>query len=130
MTIDNARFRKPVVPGDRVEFHVVKQKQRGNIWKFHCDAMVDGALVAEADIGAMMVRKDRRMSRLQPAPAFIRSPSSKTARSSVRTSTIGPFCHVGPNVVLGGRLSNCCSHVVVIGRTDDRQGLPGSFRWP
>ena len=40
MTIDNARFRKPVVPGDVVEFHVVKQKQRGNIWKFHCDAKV------------------------------------------------------------------------------------------
>ncbi|MFD1744446.1 3-hydroxyacyl-ACP dehydratase FabZ [Rhizobium helianthi] len=56
MTIDNARFRKPVVPGDRVEIHVVKQKQRGNIWKFHCDALVDGALVAEADIGAMMMR--------------------------------------------------------------------------
>jgi len=36
MTIDNARFRKPVVPGDRVEFHVAKVKQRGNIWKFHC----------------------------------------------------------------------------------------------
>ncbi|MDI7864017.1 3-hydroxyacyl-ACP dehydratase FabZ [Rhizobiaceae bacterium n13] len=58
MTIDNARFRKPVVPGDRVEFHVQKQKQRGNIWKFHCDAKVDGALVAEADIGAMIVRKE------------------------------------------------------------------------
>ena len=59
MTIDNARFRKPVVPGDRVEYHVKKQKQRGNIWKFHCDAKVDGALVAEADIGAMIVRKDQ-----------------------------------------------------------------------
>lgn len=58
MTIDNARFRKPVVPGDRVEFHVVKQKQRGNIWKFHCDAKVDGQLVAEADIGAMIVKKE------------------------------------------------------------------------
>jgi 3-hydroxyacyl-[acyl-carrier-protein] dehydratase len=55
MTIDNARFRKPVVPGDRVEFHVVKQKQRGNIWKYHCDAMVDGQKVAEADVGAMMI---------------------------------------------------------------------------
>ncbi len=55
MTIDNARFRKPVVPGDRVEFHVTKQKQRGNIWKFHCDAIVDGQKVAEADVGAMMV---------------------------------------------------------------------------
>lgn len=59
MTIDNARFRKPVVPGDRVEFHVVKQKQRGNIWKYHCDAKVDGVLVAEADVGAMMVAKDK-----------------------------------------------------------------------
>ncbi|MBB3974841.1 3-hydroxyacyl-[acyl-carrier-protein] dehydratase [Rhizobium azooxidifex] len=58
MTIDNARFRKPVIPGDRVEYHVVKQKQRGNIWKFHCDAKVDGQLVAEADIGAMIVNKE------------------------------------------------------------------------
>jgi 3-hydroxyacyl-[acyl-carrier-protein] dehydratase len=59
MTIDNARFRKPVVPGDRVEFHVVKQKQRGSIWKFHCDAKVDGQLVAEADVGAMLMAKDK-----------------------------------------------------------------------
>jgi 3-hydroxyacyl-[acyl-carrier-protein] dehydratase len=59
MTIDNARFRKPVVPGDRVEFHVTKQKQRGSIWKFHCDAIVDGQLVAEADVGAMMTAKDK-----------------------------------------------------------------------
>ena len=60
MTIDNARFRRPVVPGDRVEFHVAKQKQRGNIWKFHCEAKVDGALAAEADIGAMIMRKDEK----------------------------------------------------------------------
>jgi len=59
MTIDNARFRKPVIPGDRVEFHVKKLKQRGNIWKFHCDAKVDGNLAAEADIGAMILRKDK-----------------------------------------------------------------------
>jgi len=59
MTIDNARFRKPVIPGDRVEFHVSKQRQRGNIWKFHCEARVDGVLVAEADVGAMMVDKEK-----------------------------------------------------------------------
>eukprot|EP01013_Petalomonas_cantuscygni_P004597 TRINITY_DN14999_c0_g1_i1.p1 TRINITY_DN14999_c0_g1~~TRINITY_DN14999_c0_g1_i1.p1 ORF type:complete len:161 (+),score=32.99 TRINITY_DN14999_c0_g1_i1:153-635(+) len=58
MTIDNARFRKPVVPGDQVRYKVVKQKQRRRVWKFHCEATVDGQLVAEADIGAMMVRKD------------------------------------------------------------------------
>jgi 3-hydroxyacyl-[acyl-carrier-protein] dehydratase len=58
MTIDNARFRKPVVPGDRVEYHVKKFKHRGNIWKFHCDAIVDGTKVAEADIGAMLVPEE------------------------------------------------------------------------
>lgn len=58
MTIDNARFRRPVVPGDRVEYHVNKSKQRGNIWKFHCDAIVSGVKVAEADIGAMLVSEE------------------------------------------------------------------------
>lgn len=55
MTIDECRFRKPVVPGDRLELHVVKTKQRGNIFKFDCHAEVDGHKVAEAKIGAMMV---------------------------------------------------------------------------
>ncbi|MCT7375638.1 3-hydroxyacyl-ACP dehydratase FabZ [Chelativorans salis] len=54
MTIDNAKFRKPVVPGDRLEIHVNKLKQRGNIWKFSCEAMVDGGKVAEAVISALM----------------------------------------------------------------------------
>ncbi|WP_376767782.1 3-hydroxyacyl-ACP dehydratase FabZ [Segnochrobactrum spirostomi] len=55
MTIDAAKFRKPVVPGDTVEYHVRKVRNRGNIWKFHCEAMVAGAKVAEADISAMLV---------------------------------------------------------------------------
>ena len=54
MTIDNAKFRKPVVPGDRLEYHVTKTKRRGPIWRFHCEALVDGSKVAEADIGAML----------------------------------------------------------------------------
>lgn len=58
MTIDNARFRKPVVPGDQVEYHVTKSKQRGNIWKFHCQAIVSGAKVAEADVGAMLITEE------------------------------------------------------------------------
>lgn len=60
MTIDNARFRKLVVPGDRLEIHVAKQRQRGNVWKFHCEARVEGALVAEADVAAMMIREDQQ----------------------------------------------------------------------
>ena len=54
MTIDNAKFRKPVIPGDRLEIHVRKLKKRGPIWKFACEAKVDGGLVAEAEIAAMM----------------------------------------------------------------------------
>ncbi len=54
MTIDGAKFRKPVVPGDRLEIHVKKVKQRGSIWKFECEAKVDGGKVAEATISAMM----------------------------------------------------------------------------
>ncbi|TYR33812.1 3-hydroxyacyl-ACP dehydratase FabZ [Mesorhizobium microcysteis] len=57
MTIDNAKFRRPVVPGDRLEIHVRKLKQRGNIWRFACEALVEGAKVAEAEISAMMSPK-------------------------------------------------------------------------
>jgi 3-hydroxyacyl-[acyl-carrier-protein] dehydratase len=54
LTIDNAKFRRPVVPGDRLELRVVKEKQRGNIWRFACEGVVDGVKVAEAVISAMM----------------------------------------------------------------------------
>ena len=54
MTIDNAKFRRPVVPGDRLEIHVTKLKQRGTIVRFACAAIVDGAKVAEAEISAMI----------------------------------------------------------------------------
>jgi len=54
MTIDNAKFRRPVIPGDQLELHVKKMKNRGNIWKYACEAIVDGSKVAEAEITAMM----------------------------------------------------------------------------
>jgi 3-hydroxyacyl-[acyl-carrier-protein] dehydratase len=54
MTIDNAKFRKPVVPGDRLEIHVKKQKQRGGIFRYAGEAIVDGVKVAEADVQAMV----------------------------------------------------------------------------
>lgn len=55
MTIDNAKFRKPVVPGDRVEYHMTKIRNRKNIWWFSGKALVDGQKVAEAEISAMLV---------------------------------------------------------------------------
>ena len=54
MTIDNAKFRKPVVPGDRLEIHVKKQRQRGGVYRFACEAIVDGVRVAEAEVSAMV----------------------------------------------------------------------------
>jgi 3-hydroxyacyl-[acyl-carrier-protein] dehydratase len=58
MTIDNAKFRRPVVPGDQLELRVRKLKNRGNIWKYACEATVDGTKVAEAEITAMMTPAD------------------------------------------------------------------------
>lgn len=57
MTIDKAKFRKPVIPGDTVEYHVKQIRRRGNIWKFGCVALVDGGRVAEAEVSAMMVEQ-------------------------------------------------------------------------
>ncbi len=54
MTIDEAKFRKPVQPGDTIEYRVRKARNRGNIWKFDAEAMVDGAKVAEATISALI----------------------------------------------------------------------------
>ncbi len=55
MTIDDARFRRPVVPGDRLELHVQKQRNRGPVWKFAGQAKVDGVTVAESTYSAMIV---------------------------------------------------------------------------
>jgi 3-hydroxyacyl-[acyl-carrier-protein] dehydratase len=54
VTIDHAKFRKPVGPGDRVELHMTKTAQKRNIWWYSGRALVDGALVCEARISAMM----------------------------------------------------------------------------
>lgn len=54
MSIDKARFRKPVVPGDTLFIHVEKLRSRGQVWKYRCHAKVEGALVAEAEITAMI----------------------------------------------------------------------------
>ncbi len=58
MSIDQARFRKPVVPGDTIHVHVVKQRNRANVWKFTGRALVDGNLVAEATFAAMILDKE------------------------------------------------------------------------
>ncbi|HEY4819280.1 MAG TPA: 3-hydroxyacyl-ACP dehydratase FabZ [Xanthobacteraceae bacterium] len=54
LTIDKAKFRKPVVPGDTIEYHVKKMSQRKTMWWFRGEAKVAGQLVAEAEVGAMI----------------------------------------------------------------------------
>jgi 3-hydroxyacyl-[acyl-carrier-protein] dehydratase len=54
MTIDKAKFRKPVVPGDVIEYHMTKLNQRKSMWWFRGEARVAGAVVAEAEVGAML----------------------------------------------------------------------------
>ncbi len=55
MSIDSARFRRPVVPGDTMYVHVNKVRNRGNVWKFTGAARVDGTLTAEATFSAMII---------------------------------------------------------------------------
>jgi len=55
MSVDYARFRRPVVPGNVLHVHVTKQRSRGNVWRFEGKAKVDGQLVAEAVFAAMIL---------------------------------------------------------------------------
>ena len=55
MSVDGARFRKPVEPGDQLMVEVTKLRSRGNVWKFSGRATVDGTLVAEATYAAMIL---------------------------------------------------------------------------
>lgn len=57
MTIEEAKFRKPVTPGDTLMIHVEKIKSRGGVWKFKGEARVDGQLCAEATYSAMILDK-------------------------------------------------------------------------
>ena len=55
MSIEGAKFRRPVGPGDQLRVHVVRERQRGNIWKFRAEAKVDGKVAAEATYSAMIL---------------------------------------------------------------------------
>ena len=59
MGIDGARFRKPVVPGDRLELKVVVTKHKASVWKMTGQALVDGQAVAEAEFMAMLADRDQ-----------------------------------------------------------------------
>ena len=54
ITIDKAKFRRPVIPGDRVEYHMQRLARRRNMWWFRGEAKVNGQIACEAELGAMI----------------------------------------------------------------------------
>ena len=63
MSIEGAKFRRPVVPGDQLRMHVTKERQRGDVWRFSCIGKVDNVKVAEATFTAMVIRKSRAQAK-------------------------------------------------------------------
>ena len=59
MTVDSARFRKPVIPGDSLRVNVTKKQRRGAVWKFSAKAEVVGVVAAEATYAAMILDDER-----------------------------------------------------------------------
>ena len=54
LTVDKCKFRKPAIPGDRIEYHIRKARRRGNMGWYEARAMVGSTLIAEAEVGAMV----------------------------------------------------------------------------
>ena len=62
MSIDGAKFRKPVIPGDVLELKVEATQNRGAVWKLSAEAFVEGQKVSEALLSAMIVDKDKKIT--------------------------------------------------------------------
>ncbi len=58
MSIEKAKFRKPVIPGDQIKFEIKVLQQRGNVWRFSGNAFVDEKLVSEAEFTAMVTDRE------------------------------------------------------------------------
>jgi 3-hydroxyacyl-[acyl-carrier-protein] dehydratase len=58
MSIEKAKFRKPVVPGDQLRLEIKVLQQRGNVWKFSGTATVEGKVASEADFTAMVTDRE------------------------------------------------------------------------
>jgi len=63
MSVEKAKFRKPVVPGDQLKLEVTTLHQRGNVWRLSGNAKVDEKIVAEAEFTAMVLKKDESKER-------------------------------------------------------------------
>lgn len=57
--VDKAKFRRPAGPGDIIEFHIAKIQRRRNVGRYEAKAIVDGTIIAEAEVTAMIVKADQ-----------------------------------------------------------------------
>lgn len=55
MSVDSARFRRPIMPGDQMHIHVRRERRRGNVWRFAAEVKIDGQLAADATVTAMIL---------------------------------------------------------------------------
>lgn len=101
--VDNAKFRKQVVPGDRLRLEVSLARRRGDIVRATAVAAVDGQTVAEAEL-VLAVTEDEA----QIDPAAHVAPTARVGKGCV----IGPFAVIGPDVVLGNKVRVGASAVI------------------
>jgi len=59
MSVESAKFRKPVTPGDQLRLEMTRDRKRGNVWRFNGVARVNGVTVAEAAVTAMIMDEAR-----------------------------------------------------------------------
>ena len=112
--IDEARFKRPVVPGDQMIMEVTFEKTRRGLTRFKGVALVDGKVVCEA---TMMCARSREACYVIDKSAFVHPTAIVEEGASIGANAhIGPFCIVGPHVEIGeGTVLK--SHVVVNGHT-------------
>ncbi len=60
MSVESAKFRRPVIPGDQLRMHVQIERRRGPVWRFKCVARVDSHIVADANYTFMVVPRDKQ----------------------------------------------------------------------
>lgn len=58
MSIEKAKFRKPVIPGDQLRLEIKVLKRRNNVWRFFGEALVDDKLVSESEFTAMISEQE------------------------------------------------------------------------
>ncbi len=127
--LDHVKFRRQVVPGDRVQLEVTLQRKHRPLWKMRGVASVDGQIVAQADLSAVEVEPETAVAQAAPVPerptihpTAIVSPEAEIAPGV----EIGPGAYVGPRVRIG-RGTRVEHHAHIDGHTtlgEDNQVFP------